>query len=77
MIHPAIPPTVDAAAELSGCWPADKPFPLTPDECMALVMGYTVKPTAGITNDEIDQLPLGYHPGSSNGSVVLWRPYRP
>jgi hypothetical protein len=41
------PPSVDAVEMVEGAWPADEPFPLTPEECWWLMRGYAVLPASG------------------------------
>ena len=44
------PPEIDAHGYPSSCWPEDKPFPLTAEECLWLMKGYTVLPVSGLMN---------------------------
>lgn len=71
-MHPQIPEGVDAAEEYGGCWPPDRPFPLTAGECVALVMGFAVKPQAPMTQQDMDCLP-GAWEGSPSTRLVLHR----
>lgn len=47
-VRPAnCPPEVDARGYPSPCWPEGKPFPLTAEECLWLMKGYTIAPASG------------------------------
>ncbi len=70
-LHPQIAEEVDAVEGYGDCWPQDRPFPFTPEECKALVMGYVVRPKAPITLEDVDRLP-GMWEGGPQG-VVLHR----
>ena len=70
-LHPDLPPSVDAHIDYGGCWPNDRPFPLTPEECMAVMMGYAVRPAKPLTDEEFALLP-GKIEGSGS-DLVLWR----
>ena len=52
-------------------WPVDKPFPLSPEECLALCRGDLVNP--GLTADEaLDALPFRFE--MVDGWIALKRP---
>jgi hypothetical protein len=53
-------------------WPSGKPFPLTPLEAWYLLQGWEVAPAAGITMEQVMELPAQAEGG--DGWVVLWRP---
>ncbi len=65
--HPEVVRWLDYEAP----WPADTPFPLTPLEAWYVMQGYTVKPAAGITLEEMLQMP-GKIEGGAEG-ICLWQ----
>jgi hypothetical protein len=72
MPHPELPKSVDAVEAYGGNWPDDRRFPLTPDECKAVLMGYAVLPSsAPMTVDDLLLLPGKFE--LFDGRVVLWR----
>ena len=71
-LHPQLPDDIDAIEEYAGCWPADRPFPLSPGECMALVMGYAVRPRQPMTMEDFGALP-GAWEGGPRHRIVLHR----
>ncbi len=52
-------------------WPTDKPFPLTPLEAWYVMQGWEVKPAAGLTFDQFNELPGKIEGG--DGWVCLWQ----
>lgn len=70
-LHPQLPAGVEAVQTYGGCWPADKPFPLSPEECMALVMGYAVQPRQPMSWEDIELLPGQWESGRHG--IVLHR----
>ncbi len=71
-LHPDLPPDVVAREAYGGCWPPDRKFPLTPNECLAIMMGYEVRPSRPISDEDYDLLP-GKIEMSRFGGLVLWR----
>ena len=53
-------------------WPANRPFPLTPLEAWYVLQGWEVAPAAGITGEQVLDMPGKIEGG--NGWLVLWRP---
>ena len=50
-------PGTALADRMGGGWPDDEPFPLDPDECIALVRGWAVKPRRPFDRQMLYQLP--------------------
>jgi hypothetical protein len=49
--RPIVPEAEDPyGGENEGGWPEDKPFPMTPEDCQRLLMGYTA-PWRGTSNE--------------------------
>lgn len=70
-LHPQLPDDVDAVVAYGGCWPFNRPFPLSPGECMALVMGYAVTPKGTMSGEDFDLLPGAWEGGPDR--IVLHR----
>ncbi len=55
---PGCPDEVDAIEISSAAWPADRPFPLTAEECLWLLKGHAVQPRSGpLDADTFHRLP--------------------
>jgi hypothetical protein len=52
-------------------WTADKPFPLTPPEAWCLLQGWEVRPAAGITLQQVLDMPGKIEGG--DGWIRLWQ----
>ena len=69
---PGCPAEIDALEQYGGNWPADKPFPFTPEEAWWLLQGYSVKPrNCDMTFEIFNELPGKLE--MSDGYVMLWR----
>jgi hypothetical protein len=64
-------PEVVRRMAYEGIWPADKPFPLTPLEAWYVMQGWEVKPAAGITMQQVLDMPGKIEGG--NGWIRIWQ----
>jgi hypothetical protein len=67
-----LPGGVAARCERAVWDTAEKPFPLSPDECWYLLQGWSVRPVGDLTQLEVLQLP-GRPEGSSDSWLTLYQ----